>query len=343
MTRPFFLLRLLLFAIAAALVTASCAQQVPDVRESRFMMGTLVQFTIADTDEDTALAAIRAAADEMQRIADAFTIYGDKSNTVKAFNASKPGNSVILPQEVTDVLQTALQISKQSSGAFTPAIGSLSLLWGFSLPDPPEQAPEEIAIVQALRGVDSSLIAFDGKAWKRLHADTKLDFGGIAKGYAIDRGIDVLREHGIKNAIVDAGGDLRAIGSHSGKPWRIGIRHPRETGKTLGWLEVHGDISIVTSGDYERFFMYKGKRYHHILDPQSGHPARRSISATVIAKNATLADAWSTALFVQGAKELPMLNSKGMQGIVVDADQKLHTGKMSLVPFHSGNNEGNGE
>jgi len=323
-----------LFAIAAALVAVSCTSQVPDVRESRFMMGTLVQFTIADTEKDKALEAIRAAADEMQRVADVFTIYGDKANAVKAFNASKPGNPVILPQEVTDLLQTSLQVSKQSNGAFTPVIGSLSLLWGFSLPDPPTQPPAEIDIVRALRGVDAGLIKFDGKAWKRLHAETKLDFGGIAKGYAIDRGIEVLREHGIRNAIVDAGGDLRAIGSHSGKPWRIGIRHPREIGKTLGWLEVHGDISIVTSGDYERFFMYQGKRYHHILDPESGYPARHSISATVIAKNATLADAWSTALFVQGAKALPLLNGKGMQGIVMDADQKLHTGKMSLVPFH---------
>jgi len=333
--RPFLSLRVVLFGLAAALVTASCTSHTPDVLESRFMMGTLVKFTLADTEKDKALDAIHAAADEMQRVADVFTIYGDKANAVKAFNASKSGSSVVLPDEVTQLLQTALLVAKQSNGAFTPAIGSLSLLWGFSLPNPPVQPPAEADIVRALRGVDANLIAFDGKAWKRLHAESKLDFGGIAKGYAIDRGIAVLRAHGIKNAIVDAGGDLRAIGSHSGKPWRIGIRHPRDAGKTLGWLEVHGDISIVTSGDYERFFMYKGKRYHHIIDPQSGHPARRSISTTVIAKNATLADAWSTALFVQGEKALPLLNAKGMQGIVVDANQKLHIGKMLLVPFYS--------
>ncbi len=339
MSRPILLLRLVLFAIASVLVTVSCTSQTPDVHESRFMMGTLVQFTLADIEKDKALDAIHAAADEMQRVADAFTIYGDKANAVKAFNASKPGSRVILPEEVSDVLQTSLRISKQSGGAFTPAIGSLSLLWGFSLPNPPVQPPAETAIKHALRGVDTDLIEFDGKTWKRLHAETKLDFGGIAKGYAIDRGIEVLREHGIRNAIVDAGGDLRAIGSHNGKPWRIGIRHPRQAGKIFGWLEVHGDISIVTSGDYERFFMYNGKRYHHILNPASGHPARRSISATVIAKNATLADAWSTALFVQGAKALPLLNAKGMQGIVMDAGQKIYTGSVALVPFHLENSK----
>jgi len=331
-----------LCAMSVVMLMASCTSSAPDVRESRFIMGTLVQFTIADADKDTALDAIRMAADEMQRIENVFTIYGDVSNAVKAFNASTPGSSVTLPEEVTQVLQMAQQVASRSKGAFTPGIGSLSLLWGFSLPDAPVQPPDELAIVRALRGVDSSLIEFDGKAWKRLHVETKLDFGGIAKGYAIDRGIDVLREHGIRNAIVDAGGDLRAIGSHSGKPWRIGIRHPRQEGKTLGWLEVHGDISIVTSGDYERFFIYQGKRYHHILDPETGYPAKRSISATVIAKNATLADAWSTALFVQGSSLLPELGRRGIQGIVVDADQTLHTGKVALVPFHAADSEESG-
>ncbi|MDX8392858.1 MAG: FAD:protein FMN transferase, partial [Mariprofundaceae bacterium] len=122
---------------------------------------------------------------------------------------------------------------------------------------------------------------------------------------------------------------------------RIGIRHPRKTGETLGWVEVDGDVSIVTSGDYERLFMYKNKRYHHILDPESGYPATASISATVIARNATLADAWSTALFIQGAKSLPMLDEQGMQGLVVDALGNTYTGSVMLVPFHPANHPAN--
>jgi len=298
-------------------------------------MGTLVQFTIAGSDEDTALQAIHAAADEMQRIEDTFTIYGTQDNTVKAFNASAPGEVVALPAEVDSLLRVSIQVAQQSGGAFTPAIGELSLLWGFSLPEPPVSPPSDADIAAARSGVNIKQLEHTGAGWRRLSPQTRLDFGAIAKGYAIDRGIAVLREHGISHAILDAGGDLRAIGDHAGKPWRIGLRHPRKAGVTLGWFEVKGDISIVTSGDYERFFVYQGKRYQHILDPQSGRPAAQSRSATVITTgNTTLADAWSTALFVRGAKALSLIESRGMQALQVDAEGNIHMTKLSLASFH---------
>jgi FAD:protein FMN transferase len=320
--------------VFSLLVLAACSGP-QDIRESRFIMGTLVQFTISGAEEDVALEAIRAAATEMQRIEDVFTIYGTQSNAVKAFNASQPGAVVALPDEVDRLLKTSIEVALQSGGAFTPAIGSLSLLWGFSLPESPVTPPSELDVVNALVGVDTTLLVHEPKGWKRLNSQTQLDFGGIAKGYAIDRGITVLREHGIANAIVDAGGDLRAIGKHAGRPWRIGLRHPRKEGSTLGWFEVSGDISIVTSGDYERFFMYEGKRYQHILDPQSGMPAERSSSATVITVgDTTMADAWSTALFVSGAEALSEIEARGMQGLLVDADGQMHATKLTLLPFH---------
>jgi len=112
------------------------------------------------------------------------------------------------------------------------------------------------------------------------------------------------------------------------------LRHPRKEGATLGWFEARGDISIVTSGDYERFFTYQGRRYQHILDPATGMPADRSSSATVVTNNATLADAWSTALFVLGEDGLPLLESRGMQALLVDADGQMHATKLTLLPFH---------
>jgi len=297
-------------------------------------MGTLVQFTISGAEKNMALEGIRAAATEMQRIEDVFTIYGIQANAVKTFNVSEPGVVLALPGEVDSLLKTSIDVAQQSDDAFTPAIGGLSLLWGFSLPNPPVIPPslEDIAIARS--GVDSRLLERTKTGWKRLSPLTKLDFGAIAKGYAIDRGIAVLREHGIANAIVDAGGDLRAIGDHAGKPWRIGLRHPRKTGATLGWFEARGDISIVTSGDYERFFTFDGKRYQHILDPQTGMPASLSSSATVIANNATLADAWSTALFVRGTGALLLIESRGMQAVLVDTDGQIHATKLTLLPFH---------
>ena len=297
-------------------------------------MGTLVQFTISGVDQDKAMAAIRAASDEMQRIDDEFTIYGTHPNAVKAFNASTPGQVVHLPPGVDKLLLTSLQIWRQSKGAFDPSLGSLDLLWGFSEPKPPVAPPAPAAISKALAGVSPDMLVRSDAGWKRLNAQTKLDFGGIAKGYAIDRGIAVLRAHGIRNAILDAGGDLRAIGDHHGKPWRIGLRHPRRHGDTLGWFAARGDVSIVTSGDYERFFFYKGKRYHHILVPQTGMPAEKSMSVTVVANNATLADGWSTALFVLGPAGLPLVDAHGMQAVLVDAKGAIHTTKRSILTFH---------
>jgi FAD:protein FMN transferase len=316
------------------LLLAGCSSTPPDVHESRFIMGTLVQFTISGSDRDKALGAIRAAADEMQRIDDTFTIYGTHANTVKTFNASKPGEIVKLAPEVDKLLLTSLDVWRQSGGAFDPAIGSLSLLWGFSLPVPPKAPPSAGDIGKDLAGSHPDMLVRREAGWKRLNAETMLDFGGIAKGYAIDRGIAVLRAHGIANAILDAGGDLRVIGDHHGKPWRIGLRHPRRKDETLGWFEASGDVSIVTSGDYERFYLYHGKRYQHILDPKTGMPAALSQSVTVVADNATKADGWSTALFVLGAKGLPLADARGMQAVLVDAEGVVHTTKRVILPFH---------
>ncbi len=334
MKPPAFKTRAMLL-LALTLTFAACSPAPQDVKESRFIMGTLVSFTIAGVPRDQALEAIRASATEMQRIEDVFTIYGDHPNAVKALNASQPGTPVTLPNEVSKLLQQSLDISRQSGSMFTPVIGSLSLLWGFSLPDPPNTPPLPGAIRTALSGVHNNLIEHHGNTWKRLNTQTKLDFGAIAKGYAIDRGIGVLKAHGIISAILDAGGDLRAIGSHNGKPWRIGIRHPRDKNKTLGWFEVHGDISIVTSGDYERFFLLDGKRYHHIMNPTTGMPAMKSMSATIIASNATLADGWSTALFVAGPDGLKRMQNKGLQAVLMDTSGHLYQTPDTLVPFHA--------
>ncbi len=326
-----------LLALLGLLVQAQlwgCAREPEDVKESRFLMGTLVTFTISGAPREAALAAIRDAAGEMRRIERAFTIYGDAPNAVKAFNAAAPGAPVPLPDEVSRLLQTALAIARRSDGAFSPALGAPDRLWGFSLPEPPSAPPDMARLRALMRGAKWTNIVHAARSWKRLHPAAQLDFGGIAKGYAIDRAIAVLKRHGIANAIVDAGGDMRIIGNRHGRPWRIGLRHPRRKQATLGWFEAEGDVAIVTSGDYERYFIWHGRRYHHILDPATGLPARRSMSATVVARNATLADGWSTALFVLGEQGLPLVRSLGMQAVLVDAAGHLHRTPDALAPFH---------
>jgi len=281
-------------------------------------MGTLVEFTVSDSDQAVAEQAIAAAAGEMQRIEDAFTIYGDLPNAVKAFNSAAINTPVSLPDEVSRVLAVALHVQQQSGGAFDPALGGVNLLWGFSSDPPPDAPPAAAAIEQSLP--PAHCIERRRSQWLRTDSRCQLDFGGIAKGYAIDRGIAQLKEHGIANAIINAGGDLRLIGEHHHQPWKIGIRHPRKPGEVITSIALQGDKSIVTSGDYERFFIYNGTQYHHILNPVTGWPAMRNQSVTVIAPTAMLADAWSTALFIASPAVLPATLSV----MRVDQDGHIH-------------------
>jgi len=138
------------------------------------------------------------------------------------------------------------------------------------------------------------------------HRGVQLDFGACAKGYAAQRAIERLRDLGIKNAIVAVAGDIHVAGAHGERPWRIGIRRPREAG-ILGAVELEDGESISTSGDYQRYFTYQGKRFHHILDPRSGYPADTATSVTVIARDGLTADAAATALFVAGPKDWPRI------------------------------------
>ncbi len=294
------------------------------------MMGTLVDFTLYSDNKKNAPIAIKAASDEMQRIEQLFSIYGDQPNAIKTFNTSVPNTPIKLPDEVDTLLAQAEQLRRKSLGAFNPALGSLNKLWGFSrstdasLPAP--SSPPATDQISALQAASMHCIQkHHQNRWSRKNRDCKLDFGAIAKGYALEQGMQVLKSHGIQNAIINAGGDIRVSGKHGGRAWKIGIRHPRHAEKVIATINIEGDLSIVTSGDYERFYIYKGKRYHHILDPKTGMPATKTQSATVVTTNATSADAWSTALFVTGLKGIESIEKLGMSAILIDADGKIHT------------------
>ncbi len=329
-------MRLLRLILPALLLLNSCTSE--DVHETRFMMGTLVEFTLSDSDTDQARAAIAAAAAEMVRVEQQFTIYGLHDNAVKRFNHSAVDSPVRLPAEVSTLLQIATEVQQQSHHAFHPALATWNRLWGFSQ-DPPPAAPPEARHIAVARPGLSCLQYLGERRWLRHTQNCQLDFGAIAKGYAIDRGMAVLQQHGIRHAIINAGGDMRIIGNHHGKPWQIGIRHPRHKGGIIGYVRLQGDASIVTSGDYERFYIYRGKRYHHILDPHTGYPARRVQSATVIATNATRADAWSTALFVMGKQGLPLLQQQHMPALITDQQGELHLNHAMNALFHAADDQ----
>ncbi len=311
--------------VGLVLSLLSACQPTPhDIKETRFLLGTLVEFTVFSDDEDAALDAIRQAAQAMQKVEDTFTTFGDVNNSVKAFNQTKVGQVAKLDSAVEQLLLLSLDIHQQSHGAFDPTLGALNELWTFSGDNLAHSPPEAAKIKRTLQQTGVKKVTQSTAGWLKKVDGLKLDFGGIAKGLAIDGGASVLKKLGFNQAIINAGGDMMVLGKHGDKPWRIAIRHPR-LNKPLGWVAIDKDTSIVTSGDYERFYIYNGKRYHHILDPETGYPSAQSQSVTVIASDATTADAWSTALFVLGmprGKEM-VQKMKGMQAFVIGEQGKI--------------------
>lgn len=202
---------------------------------------------------------------------------------------------------VLSLLVRSRQLSLQSRGYFNPAIGKLVRLWGFHRQDPTNSHSIDKNILKQLQSSIPNMghIEVDGIRLRGHHPDIQIDFGGIGKGYGIDRAIDTLRTMRIENAIINAGGDLRAIGRHGNRPWKIGIQHPRKTA-VLASIETLDDESVFTSGDYQRYYTQDGQRRQHIIDPFTGFPVTHTMAVTVIHENATVADVAATALMVAG-------------------------------------------
>jgi thiamine biosynthesis lipoprotein len=291
-------------AIALALIcgalNSGCEDANDRLRRFEFhALGTLIEVSLWDVGADTALAAERALIADFTRAQQEWHPWG--GGALSEFNrALRAGREHRADAELKALITAAFPAYRSSSGLFDPAIGALVQLWGFhheasATAPPPAQA---INAWLAHRPVYSDL-KFDNGVANSSNPAVWLDFGAFAKGYAIDQAIERLRRLGIRNAIINAGGDLRAIGARGNRPWRIGIRQPRGAG-IMASIEIAGNESLVTSGDYERFFIHDGVRYHHILDPRTGYPAPGCMSVTVAHQSAAVADAAATALFVAG-------------------------------------------
>ncbi|MBZ0071403.1 MAG: FAD:protein FMN transferase [Thiohalobacteraceae bacterium] len=296
-------LLLLLGLATAGLLAQGCARQPDAVQEQQFIaFGTLVDVSVYGVDAELAQ---RAFTDLEQRFAQWHHDWHawEPGPLVDLNTALETTGEAEVPAVILPLIAPAQDLSARSNGLFDPAIGGLLALWGFQSDAPPQAPPAAAAITAELakRPRMSDLRLEDDRLITTNRA-VKLDFGAFAKGVAVDRAIEHLRELGIDNAIVNAGGDLRAIGRRGTRAWRIGVRNPRGPG-VLAVIEAQGDESIFTSGDYERGFDYQGRHYHHILDPRTGYPAAGARSVTVIYPDAATADAAATALLVAGAKD----------------------------------------
>jgi thiamine biosynthesis lipoprotein len=285
-------------------------------------MGTVIEITlIADDEEATNKAALRAF-QEMKRIEQLMSPRIE-SGDVFRINQSSGKEWARISSETIQVIKKAQEISELSEGGFDITVAPLTELWRKArekkIPPSVEEVKEKLGLVN-FKNMEMDR---EGRVFLKKRG-MAIDLGGIAKGYAVDRAFELLKSLGYKNLIVNAGGDLRVGGLKNSQPWSIGIQNPRESQKTLGRIAV-SDLAVATSGDYEKFFIYQGKRYHHIFNPKDGFPAEDCQSVTILCKEGMMADALATAVFVLGLEKGYTLCQKleGVDCLIVDKKGKM--------------------
>ncbi len=308
---------LLLLGICAGLVPRAQAEWVNRVTDG--IMGTRITVELWADDAAKADPAIEAVLAEMRHIDESMSTYKPTSE-VSRVNAHAADAPMPISKELFDLLVTAKEYSRLTDGAFDITYASVGYLYDFRK----RVRPNEAQIDKALPAINYEHVVLDA-AHQTVHFSQKgvrIDLGGIAKGYAVDRGIEVLKSMGVTRAYVSAGGDSRIIGDRFGKPWIVGIRDPRKgPGEALLRVPLV-DAAISTSGDYERFFDEGGVRYHHIIDPHTGHSASKVRSATIIGPTATRTDGLSKTAFVLGPEEAMKIYNRidDIDAIIVKLD-----------------------
>ena len=299
-------------------ILSGCSDPQPH-RETRFMMGTLVDVVVY-ADKEAAPGAARQAFERILQVEAA----AHPSEEGSPLFQVRQGKGTRLEGDLARILETAMHVSRAASGAFDPTLGKVVHLWGFGRDDPHLPAPKEIQ--QALYSTGYKRVPVGQCCPEKL--DIWFDLGGVAKGYAVDAAVSVFQEAGIKAGIVNAGGDLRSFGARPGRGyWKIGVQDPENPQELAGVLEVK-EAAVATSGDYQRYFEEGGIRYHHILDPSTGYPAHSGLrGTTVIASDCATADALATAAFVLGPeKGLDLLEKwDGAEGVLITEDGKILT------------------
>jgi len=275
---------------------------------------------LAGVDAARARRIADVAIADVLRIEAKFSRYRDDSVTT-AINRAAGGAPVAIDAETAALLRYADQCHRLSSGLFDITSGVLRRVWDFKRTPPLPPAADALATATALIGWDT--VEWDDRAVRLPRAGMEIDFGGIGKEYAADRVATVCVEHEIAHALVNLGGDVRAVGPQEhGAPWRIGIRDPRRDGAAIAEVDIVGG-AVATSGDYERFFEIAGRRYCHVLNPRTGMPAAHWQSISAVAPLAVVAGSWATIAMLLEADAGAFLDAQGVSWIGVDANGTL--------------------
>lgn len=285
---------------------AACRTRAPEpglVEDVRMAMGSTLRISVWTTDREGASTAIAAAFTEFDRLESALSVWRPGSDVAR-LNAAAGGPAVPVGPDTRAVLRAAREAGLLTGGKFDITFGALSDIWKFDH-DQDNRVPAPEAIAARLPFVDYEAVEVDeGRGTARItRAGVRVHLGGIGKGYAMDRAADLLRGRGFEHFLVQAGGDLYAAGRRGDRAWRVGLADPRGTdGESFATIEL-SDETFSTSGDYERFFEKDGVRFHHLLDPDTGQPARLCRSVTILARSALQADWLSTGVFILGPDE----------------------------------------
>ena len=315
-THNFF--RCLAILISFHLLLVSCGKKEPAlIKRTQFLMGTLVEVTVRTPDAALAQKAIDLAFNEISRLEQLMSTHLPNSEVSKINKSAGTDEPVPVSPEIMESVRRGIHWAEFTQGAIDITIGPATALWNFE--DETPSPPESGGLREAIKLINYKDISVGEKTLRLSRKGMSLHLGAMGKGYAVDRAVAVLKSSGIKNGLVNAGGDLMAFGTRDGtQDWHIGLQHPRKPEAMIASLNLSGR-AVATSGDYQRYFIQDGTRYHHILNPQNGQPVRSTISATVIASSVTDADALATAVFVLGSdRGIALINSlDGVEGMVL--------------------------
>lgn len=298
-----------LWCVALALLAlAGCEDRDVETKSSQYVFGTVVEITVRGVPKTEAEAAFAALAEGFRRMHVDWHAWKPGGELMRVNAACKTGEPVRVSPFTLPLIADAKRYYALSDGLFNAAVGEIVGAWGFHADEPEKGRTPPFDEIRALAARHPSMddVSIDGDRVTCTNSAVGLDFGGFAKGAAVDWALATLKDRGIADAVVSAGGNVGTSGSHGDRPWRIGIRDPKTWG-VIASVEASGGESVYTSGNYERFREHEGVRYSHIIDPRSGWPVEHVVSTTVIATDGSLADAASTALTVAGVDDWPRI------------------------------------
>jgi len=303
--------------LSLGLFLLQCSKAPVEIRRVKFQMGTKVEILVLGKDR---AALEKAAADgfgEIERLEQKLSRFREDS-MLSRINEAAGAHPVQVDSELFMLIQKSVEVCDESSGAFDITILPVLSLWKFNGQNSRPPSPEEVKDKLALVGCKKIILKKDESMVFLPDPGMAIDLGGIAKGYAADKVAELLQKEGVSAGIVNIGGDMKVFGGRGGG-MAVGVQDPRHTGRVIAKIYLK-DSAIATSGDYERFFIYRGIRYSHIIDPGTGYPVRGEESVSVIAKDGLTTDAWATALFVLGSEQgLKILESRpGLEALFID-------------------------